>query len=585
MKQFIRPSRLHLLMLIALLYVSAQTVFAQMNMKKLTLRQNITSLSLKGKSQKKVNLLKQSMLSEPNTKYVISSDYSLGGSKITVPANCILEFDAGSISDGTLIGQQTSIVAPPKCIFGNDLSVEGSFNAPDYLCEWFNGDVERCINSFGNISFIQETIISKPVHIRRWASIHLKAAHSIKVSDDFVGDYLFDALLDVEDTGKNRYYFNPNLEFTGSGLIDLNNKTCLLKALPVKTGVSGMLKFNDVTCIKAAKALNNKEKVAIVWTKFITNCISSQFSVERFRSGAQDPDYGFNLLGTDNRFVQTYVVLSTIGFYNCAGSSVFDQVHVWGGPNICFYIKGNCSFSNCYSDWGRVAYYYDGCDYVSISNHFFIGPSKKDERYKDFICYAIKTRKKSTTLRGEITFAQTSFSKHNLLGYGEPDGETTPYMTSSLRWSAVPNEWYNMVNDNTPTNFFLLQQPNTLRVEVKPGQLCLLVSPFGPNNRGVYCSLFNTETGAEYFQEMLLTDMFIHIKGAIPHLSFYDIDNKLYVKNDGSRSAWFYFDTSNLYPTAGLLIADGLWNTGSFPSHLKFNTPLPIANGIIPGVR
>lgn len=585
MKQLLRLPSLHLLMLIVMLFVSASNSYAQINMKKVVLCRNITTANIKGKPQKNINLLTQSMISEPNTKYVISSDYSLGGSKITIPANCILDFDAGSICDGTLIGQQTSIVAPPKCIFGSDITIQGTFNAPDYLCEWFNGDVERCINSFGNISFIQETVISKPVHIRKWATIHLKAAHSIKVSDDFVGEYLFNAFLDVEDSSKNRYYFNPNLEFTGNGLIDLNNKTCLLKALPVKAGVSGMLKFNDVTCIKAAKSLNNSKKVAIVWTNFITNCITSQFSVERFRKAAQDPDYGFNLLGSDNRFAQTYVVLSTIGFYNCGGSSVFDQVHVWGAPKICFYITGNCSFSNCYSDWGRVAYYYDGNNQVSISNHFFIGPSKTDERYKNYICYAIKTRKKSTTLRGEITFAQSSYSKHNLLGFGEPEGETTPYITSSLRWSAVPSEWYNMANDSTPANFFMLQQPNTFRVEVKPGQLCLLVSPFGPYNRGVHCSLFNTETGAEYFQEMLLTDKFVHIKGAIPHLSFYDIDNKLYVKNDGSRPAWFYFDTSNLYPMAGLLIADGLWNTNSYPSDLKFNTPLPITNGVIPGVK
>lgn len=172
MKQVIRPLHMHLLMLIILLFVSATNIYAQMNMKKVTLRQNITNANLKGKSQKKSDPLTQSMLSEPKTKYVISSDYTLGGSKITIPENCILEFDAGSISDGTLIGLQTSIVAPPKCIFGSGLTIEGTFNAPDYLCEWFNGDVERCINSFGNISFIQETIISKPIHIRRWASIH-----------------------------------------------------------------------------------------------------------------------------------------------------------------------------------------------------------------------------------------------------------------------------------------------------------------------------------------------------------------------------------------------------------------------------
>lgn len=555
-------TKITVILLTSLFAISTSTY----GMKKIVLQQKANN-----------NILTQSMMSEPNAIYVIESDFNLAGSKITVPNNCVLQFDGGSLSKGTLVGQKTNITAAPITIFAPDLTLQGTWNATDYLCEWFDGDVEKCINTFANISFIQETVISKPVHIRKWATIHLKAAHSIKVSDNFVGDYLFDALLDVEDPSKNRYYFNPNLEFTGSGLIDLNNKTCLLKALPAKTGVGGMLKFNDVTCIKAAKTLNNKEKVAIVWTKFVTNCISSQFSVERFRSGAQDPDYGFNLLSTDNRFVQTYVVLSTIGFYNCGGSSVFDQVHVWGAPKICFYITGYCAFSNCYSDWGRVAYYYDGNNQVSISNHFFIGPSKTDERYKNFICYAIKTRKKSATLKGEITFAQTSNSKHNLLGYGEPDGETIPYITSSLRWSSVPSEWYNMVNDDTPANFLLLQHPNTFRVEVKSGQLCLLLNPFGPYNRGVHCRLFALRSGYEDFKDVLLTDKFIRINnGTIPQLSFFHIDNNLYVRNDRAYSVWFYFDTSQMYEMSNLIVADNIWDKGAYPASLSFPSPIPV---------
>ena len=210
------------------------------------------------------NILTQSMMAQPDTKYVIGIDYDLKGKSITVPDNCVLEFDGGSLCNGTIIGQRTSIVAAPMKVFGSNLNVEGTWGATDYLCEWFGGDVEKCINTFGNISFIQETVISKPVHIKKWATINLKASHSIKVSDDFVGDYLFEALLDVEDPGKNRYYFNPNLAFTGGGLIDLNNKTCLIRALKKDKSVGGTLLFNGVICVKAAKTLQNKEKVAMV---------------------------------------------------------------------------------------------------------------------------------------------------------------------------------------------------------------------------------------------------------------------------------------------------------------------------------
>ena len=44
-----------------------------------------------------VNTLTQEMMSAINTKYVIKYDYVLG-EDITVPENCILEFDGGSIN-------------------------------------------------------------------------------------------------------------------------------------------------------------------------------------------------------------------------------------------------------------------------------------------------------------------------------------------------------------------------------------------------------------------------------------------------------------------------------------------------------
>lgn len=55
---------------------------------------------------KGVNTLTQSMINKSNTIYVIQYDFTLG-ENITVPANCILEFDGGSLANGTLDGQFT----------------------------------------------------------------------------------------------------------------------------------------------------------------------------------------------------------------------------------------------------------------------------------------------------------------------------------------------------------------------------------------------------------------------------------------------------------------------------------------------
>ena len=70
------------------------------------------------------NILTQDMINQPNTIYVIRYDFDLG-EDITVPANCVLDFEGGSISNVfgnnyTLTGDNTIINSPlyDECIYG-----------------------------------------------------------------------------------------------------------------------------------------------------------------------------------------------------------------------------------------------------------------------------------------------------------------------------------------------------------------------------------------------------------------------------------------------------------------------------------
>lgn len=60
-----------------------------------------------------INTLTQSMVSQPDTKYLIRYDFALG-EDIVIPENCVLEFDGGSISGGTITFSDTIVNA------GND---------------------------------------------------------------------------------------------------------------------------------------------------------------------------------------------------------------------------------------------------------------------------------------------------------------------------------------------------------------------------------------------------------------------------------------------------------------------------------
>lgn len=66
------------------------------------------------------NILTQDMINKENTIYVIKYDFTLN-EDITIPANCVLEFDGGSLKGNTIIGNHTKIIAGDYQIFKKGL--------------------------------------------------------------------------------------------------------------------------------------------------------------------------------------------------------------------------------------------------------------------------------------------------------------------------------------------------------------------------------------------------------------------------------------------------------------------------------
>lgn len=83
-----------------------------------------------------VPLAKQ--MRQENTIYVIRHDFDLGKSaNLIIPANCILEFEGGSINNGTIVGNNTTIEASPIRIFDINTSLEGIWNVGVWYPEWY----------------------------------------------------------------------------------------------------------------------------------------------------------------------------------------------------------------------------------------------------------------------------------------------------------------------------------------------------------------------------------------------------------------------------------------------------------------
>lgn len=81
-----------------------------------------------------------SQVTLPNTIYEVRYNFDLEGTAVTIPDNCVLQFNGGSISNGTLNGSNTNIIAPIVRIFGDDLTIDGTWRNSEAYPEWYGSD-------------------------------------------------------------------------------------------------------------------------------------------------------------------------------------------------------------------------------------------------------------------------------------------------------------------------------------------------------------------------------------------------------------------------------------------------------------
>ena len=81
-----------------------------------------------------VNVLTQEMINQANTIYEIRYDFDLNGAEITIPEGCVLDFQGGSLNNGSIIGNKTVII---NCVSAFDeVHFEGDWNV-EYISTKF----------------------------------------------------------------------------------------------------------------------------------------------------------------------------------------------------------------------------------------------------------------------------------------------------------------------------------------------------------------------------------------------------------------------------------------------------------------
>lgn len=87
----------------------------------------------------------------PNIIYKIVSDIDLNNTTLTLPANCTLDFQGGSFSNGTIIGSNTKIIAGLQKIFNTNVTFSGTWVLEAMYPQWF-GAIGNDVND-DTISF------------------------------------------------------------------------------------------------------------------------------------------------------------------------------------------------------------------------------------------------------------------------------------------------------------------------------------------------------------------------------------------------------------------------------------------------
>lgn len=144
------------------------------------------------------NILTQAMISDENTIYVIRYDFDLKGETVTIPENCVLEFEGGSLSNGSVDFNHCAVCGLKKSIFKNIISTGIISN--NYYIEWFDGDVSDTLESLSTLfetkkekklitTELQQIVMSKGCHLyANYTNIDFNGAQIIV---NTVSDYAF----------------------------------------------------------------------------------------------------------------------------------------------------------------------------------------------------------------------------------------------------------------------------------------------------------------------------------------------------------------------------------------------------------
>lgn len=302
----------------------------------------------------------QDKFNKSNVIYRINNDIDLGGETLTIPANCTLDFQGGSFSNGTITGNNTKIISGLQKIF-NSITINGTWNNDNSYLEWFN-----LVNSKYPIN--EALKLSNNLHLLK--NTYSVATVSIPESVCIQGESTTESIINIDSTidiDNNNiilktFSINPSDTFVGDSLIKVHSSYyCVFEKLNMGS-----------TKVDTAMIFDGTDNS---YYHTITNCNISSFNIGIKFMGHANAN---NVLYNNFYLVKTNIVIDSCNGLRIIGNT-FQDFKVKGvdilystgsrpvGNSISSnYFEGDKTVATCDIDFNNTA---EAVDNMIIGNH------------------------------------------------------------------------------------------------------------------------------------------------------------------------------------------------------------------------
>lgn len=288
------------------------------------------------------NILTQDMVRYSNTIYIVQYDYDLNNLEITIPEGSILEFQGGTISNGTINFNNTKISSTYGVSIFNNISVKGSIDENYVYDFWF------VCNDYNDSTLYIQDIIQKSKLLNK--PLFIDKRYNISSID----------LLGVDIVGKYTNFRSTLYTFTCNSIdnysITINNGSLTNVGILVKSGngidasVSDRKTVLDKVYIASASVRKGSIGISIGTDELIKQSIVSEYKSVTVRNF--DTCFLFNEYCNSNVYTDLYALNTTddISEYaymvKCHGS-LFNCIRAESSFTYSMYVTDN-SYNNIF---------------------------------------------------------------------------------------------------------------------------------------------------------------------------------------------------------------------------------------------